>query len=109
MPLYRLDYVDEQGAIQVSVANDIDGRDFLSHHMQTARSFAKERATATGWRVLITRIGNAGQLRPSLVILPDGSALPPATAKKDRNTCMRDTQRVCFCPSCRAARRESRS
>jgi hypothetical protein len=108
VPLYRLDYVDEQGAIRASVANDIDGRDFLSRHMQTARQAAKNAAEASGSRVLITRIGNAGQLRPSLVILPDGSALPPATAKKDRNTCTRDTQRVCFCPSCRAARRDSR-
>jgi hypothetical protein len=80
------------------------GSDFMSRHMTTARTRAVEVAAETQRRVLISRIGSAGQLRPSLVIHPDGTAhRPNGMAGED---CQDGPGKPpCFCQNCRARRR----
>jgi hypothetical protein len=112
--MFRLDFADENGAIH-SDAN------FSCQHMKTARAKARELANGEQQPVVVSISGRVQTSshsdgatktlpdRAVIVILPDGSAKPPATAKTDaRSACTRDGDVPCFCPSCRAERRDAR-
>jgi len=101
--LFRLDYLNNDGSTAEAVKHL--GRDFLSRHMSTARTFAVAQAESDRRAILITRIGKGGIVRPSLVIRADGSASRPGGM--DGENCVRDSGRTCFCRNCRAARRAS--
>jgi hypothetical protein len=111
--MYRLDYLNldgkTTGGVQGRHIGILPTDQVLTQHMATARVHAKLAALRAECDVLITRIGKAGQLRATLVIHPDGSASPPPQAKTDpRSTCVRREGKTCFCPTCRAERREQR-
>jgi hypothetical protein len=103
MSLYRLDYLNDDGTTAEPVPT------FLSRHMTTARSAAIA-AAKRGRAILITRIGKAGALKATLIIMPDGTAKrPPNTKSTDRGgDCRKDSGVACFCTACRADRREAR-
>ena len=102
--MYRLDYADTGEAVREPLLD----RDYLARHMQTARAKAVATARHHSRPILISRISNAGNLRPSLVIEPSGRAhRPPSTKAVSREDCRRETG-PCFCSPCRAERREAR-
>lgn len=107
--LYRLDFIDSEGRAADPVQTL--GRDFLSRHMTTARAYARAEAAATERAILITRIGKSGQMRPTLVIHPDGLSTRPqgtrTTGAGGDCTATPDGP-PCFCANCRAARRAER-
>lgn len=109
MPLYRLDFLDPDGAAQAPVRGMAG--DFLARHMQTARSHGTAVAAATDSNVLVTRIDNAGNMKPSLIIRPDGTTAPPPQARhaNPREVCRKSQGGSCFCTPCRAERAEGRS
>jgi hypothetical protein len=109
MSLYRLDYLNDDGTTAEPVTNFV-GSDFLARHMTTARGAAIEVAAKRGRAILITRIGKAGALRATLIIMPDGTAKrPPNTKSTDRaGDCRKGSGVACFCTACRADRREAR-
>jgi hypothetical protein len=100
--LYRLDYIDASGR-EVGPVKNTTGDDFLSRHMSTARKRAIEAAGERELSVQVTRIGKAGQTRPTLIVRPDGGAEPPRQARSD---CKAGPGKPpCFCRNCRAERR----
>lgn len=103
MPLYRLDFLAEDGTAAESVKVPA-GWDYLSRHAQTARANALTTARETGRSILLTRIGEAGQTKPTLIIDPDGKSRAPAGMKSDHDS----LARVCFCAACRAQRAAER-
>lgn len=103
MSLYRLDFIDASGRPADAVRDPIMG-DVLTRHMTTARARAIQAAQLAKRDVLITRIGKAGQMRPSLVVHPDGSASrPPGMGGEDCKA--GQGKGPCFCLNCRATRR----
>lgn len=104
--LYRLDYLNEDGSTGEAVPDPILGGDFLCRHMTTARSHAMPLAKVNGRAILVTRIGKAGQMRPSLVIQPDGTATRPGGMAGEDCKAGKG-QGACFCRNCRASRRAS--
>lgn len=102
--LYRLDYHPSGAAVQ----DPLLMRDYLAHHMATARAYAIVAAGEQGEDVLVTRIGKAGALKPTLLVHPDGSASRPPGSRpvSERDDCKKDSGQTCFCAPCRAARRK---
>lgn len=101
--LYRLDYLNDDGSTAGAVPDPLFRSDMLCRHMTTARSRAIECATRDNRAILVSRIGKAGAIRPSLVIRPNGTASRPGgMAGED---CTAGTGRTCFCRNCRASRR----
>lgn len=98
--LYRLDYLNPDGSTAEAVRGGVACADFLSRHASTARKAAIQAAADSERAVLMTRIGNAGQMRPTLVIFPDGKCSPPAGMDSGHDA----EARVCFCRNCRAGR-----
>lgn len=103
--LFRLDYLNDDGSTAEAVPDPFLRGDFLSSHMTTARRAAIHRAAEAGRAILVSRIGKGGHVRPSLVILADGTASRPGGM--DGGNCVRDSGRTCFCRNCRATRRAS--
>lgn len=101
--MYRLDYLN------AGPVTDFTNRDYLCKHMATARNVASERAQLMSRQVLITRIGKAGSLKPTLVANPDGTfSRPPGSEPvSEREDCKAGNAEglACFCTPCRAARR----
>lgn len=105
MSLFRLDFLNDDDATAGAAVPGIAG-DFLSRHMTTARKGAIQHAQASGRAILISRIGQAGIVRPCLRVYPDGTCKRPAgTVAPPREDCTKDSGRPCFCSACRAARR----
>lgn len=100
MSLYRLDFLNDDGSTAEAVRQPIIGGDYLARHASTARAHAIETARESNRAILLTRIGNAGITRPTLVIQPDGRCRPPAGMDSPHSD-----DRVCFCPACRAQRK----
>ena len=98
--LYRLDYLTEDGSIGRAVLDPILTRDYLSRHASTARRAAIQAAAESGDPVLLTRISGAGNMKPTLVIFPDGKCSPPKGMDSGHDA----EARICFCRNCRAAR-----
>jgi hypothetical protein len=98
--LYRLDFLNDDGSTAEAVHDIIVCADFLSRHASTARKKAIQAAANSGRAVVMTRIGRAGLMRPTLVIFPDGKCSPPAGMDSGHNA----EARVCFCRNCRAGR-----
>lgn len=105
--MFRLDYLNPDGTTDEPVVDVIMGGVFFRRHMATARQYASTTAQLTDRAILITRIVKAGQLKPSLVALPDGSFQRPPGSRpaSEREDCRRDSGLPCFCSPCRAARR----
>lgn len=78
-----------------------DRTPFSCEHMTTARRCAMLAAVRAEVDVLVERNG-----RPTLLVHPDGSFdRPPG----EKSNCTRNAGTgPCFCPSCRAIRREAR-
>lgn len=107
--LYRLDYLDTDGDITGPVLCWHVGTfpptsDVLTRHMTTARERAIQAAAKWECDVLVTRIGKSGQLRPSLVLAPDGTARKPG-GMTGEDCKAGPGQPPCFCRNCRAGRR----
>lgn len=100
MALYRLDYVDGEPVEAIPGIGV-----FLSHHMMAARRFALTRADLDGRAIQITRINDAGQLKPTLIVNPDGTCSKPPGV--DGGDCRAESGVTCFCANCRAQRRRS--
>lgn len=98
--LYRLDYLNPDGSTRGAVRVNAGTYDFLSRHASTARKRGMEEAAESGHPVLLTRIGNAGQMRPTLVMYPDGKCSPPSGMDSGHDA----EARICFCRNCRAGR-----
>lgn len=101
--LYRLDYLNDDGSTAEAVRGVLTCGDLLCRHMTTARSAAIGLAQDHSRAILVSRIGKAGQVRPSLVVKPDGSCTRPGGMKGE--DCVRDNGRTCYCRNCRASRR----
>lgn len=110
--MFRLDYIDGTGKSPVLGVHIgiLPTGTVLTRHMTTARKHATTAAARARQDVLITRIGKAGALRPSLIVQADGgSRRPPGTRPaNERDECKRENGETCFCPSCRAERRQAR-
>lgn len=104
--LYRLDYHDgDREAVRDPM---MIGSDLITRHMSTARGRASEEARESGRAILITRIGKAGAMKPSLIVEPSGKCRRPDGTKATGQGCSRASGKACFCPACRAERKVRR-
>lgn len=108
--MFRLDYLNADGTIDVEVTTPETGAVLRPRHMTTARVEATLAAELSEVPVLISRVvGDA--TKPTLVVDPDGSSRRPAgtEASNPRDTeCKADTGVPCFCLPCREARKAQR-
>lgn len=114
MPLYRLDYFADGRTTTAVQGSDIgvltlaaSAGDILTHHMTKAREYAKAAAKTSGCDVQIAGIIKGGQIKPRLIVSPDGTTSKPGSAK-DAGGCKAASGQTCFCPVCRAKRRDAR-
>ncbi len=75
-----------------------------SQHMATARRFARALAHGANTPILIRRDTPSGHI-PVVIVMPDGTFMPPHGTKpaSEMEACKKPG--VCFCTPCRAARR----
>lgn len=78
-------------------------------HASVARQFAMLAAAGAGADVLVSRV-TGGKAVPSFKITPDGRRLPPPNTQPavEREGCVRDSGRTCFCTPCRDERKAAR-
>lgn len=92
----------------IELFGGLDSVDYSCQHATTARRAAFEAAARAECDVGIYRLVGK-TLRPAYRVQPSGRVLPPVGVEvPERERCVRDEGKPCFCTPCRAERREAR-